>query len=70
MDWLAIVNSPGGLAVLVIVALGAGAKKIWVWGWVLKQTEDDRDFWRGVAIEATAGLKEAVNLAEKRGKRK
>lgn len=64
----------GGVTALLFLIIWSGAKRIWVWGWVLKEAEDrhdketailreERDQWRAVALQGTHLARETVESA-------
>lgn len=57
-QWLEWVERGGILALLLIIIAG-GSRKLWVWGWQYREMEDDRNFWRDVALR-TVDITEAV----------
>lgn len=57
-NWVDILEKGGVLAVLVLIILG-GSRRLWVWGWQYREMENDRDFWRDVALK-TVDITEAV----------
>lgn len=59
-------------AVAVIAAIGsilatitaAGAKGLWVWGWVLDRQVAETEFWRSAFLKATAVKDETISSIE------
>lgn len=56
----------GAIGTAVTAVVGAGIKKVWVWGWTLKDKDDDleamtkdRDFWQDLCLQL-AGVNEAA----------
>lgn len=67
--WLEWIERGGVLALLLIIIIG-GSKRLWVWGWQQRETEEtweqryremetDRNFWRDVALRSV-DITEAV----------
>lgn len=60
----------GAIGTILSGVVGAGIKKVWVWGWVYKDKDDDliemtkdRNFWRDTAL-ALVGINErAIEVA-------
>lgn len=49
IDPLVLLSAIGTLLTAVVTA---GLRKLWVWGWVLTDMEEDRDFWRALALKS------------------
>lgn len=77
MEWVELVNGPGGALVLLILVIVSGAKGQWVFGRELRHLDDryekalldlrtDRDEWKGIALHGTELASKAVGVAERR----
>lgn len=55
VDWI----EKGGVVAIFVLIIILGSKRLWVWGWQYKEMEDDRNFWRDVALK-TVDITEAV----------
>lgn len=61
--WLQI-----GVGGLLLLALFAGFKRVWVWGWMYAEMQRDRDEWKAIALRALPVVDKAVTVAaEKAG---
>jgi hypothetical protein len=71
-DIFTIVNSPTGVAALALVILWAGARGVWVYGRVHRESverEHSRaNEWKDVALGTTHLARESVELLERRRK--
>lgn len=74
MDWIELVNGPGGALVLLILILVAGARGWWVFGRELTNVSarydatildlrQDRDEWKRQALTGTDIASRAVDAA-------
>lgn len=45
--------------------IGAGIKRVWVWGYQLADMEEDRDFWRDTALRSMALGDKAIDKLPK-----
>lgn len=74
MDWIELVNGPGGALVLLILILVAGARGWWVFGREMTNREraheaaildirQDRDEWKRLALTGTDIAQKAVTAA-------
>lgn len=65
-----IVNSPGGIALLTLTILWAGAKGVWVYGKVhdaaVEREQQRADEWRDIALGTLPVAEKAVDLVERR----
>lgn len=50
------------IVALVIAILGAGFKKLWVWGYQLSDMTADRDFWRDAALKTMRVAEKSVDF--------
>jgi len=77
VEWVDLINGPGGALVLLIMVLVSGAKGAWVFGRELKHLDDryeralldlrsDRDEWKEIALHGTQLASKAVDVAERR----
>lgn len=69
IDAVAVLAAIGTILTAVV---GTGVKKVWVWGWALKDKQDqlddmehDRNFWRDTALRAMGHADKAMSVAEK-----
>ena len=56
------------IAGLLIAAIAAGARGMWVFGWIYKAAIVDRDFWRDRALGSTGLAEIAAEEAESRAR--
>ena len=54
------------IAGLVIAAMIAGARGVWVFGFLYRAMEADRNFWRDRALDGTGLAEIAADVAEGR----
>lgn len=69
MDWAALgelVKVFGVPVALALAILYGGAKGWWVFGWVFRAMEEDRDWWRDDARGVTNVLEKVVPAARRR----
>lgn len=59
-----LLTGPGGALVFALVILWAGAKKYWVFGWVYKGVEEEKNEWKNVALRGTKIAEKVVHRAE------
>lgn len=52
-----------GIGTLAATVVGAGIRKVWVWGWTFSDMERDRDFWRQTAIGLMRVSAQATDIA-------
>jgi hypothetical protein len=43
----------GGLVLVSVLILYGGAKRIWVWGYQLREAQDERDEWKKIALRGS-----------------
>lgn len=60
-DILKYLNSAGVLGVLILAIIG-GYRRWWVYGWLYKQMEQERDDWRNLALHGTKIAEQTVDL--------
>lgn len=48
---------------LVGAIAGAGLAQLWVFGWTFKDMKEDRDYWRGIALDALDVGDKAIDVA-------
>lgn len=59
--------SQGGLGALAFLILLGGAKRWWVFGWQLSQSERERDEWKDLALRLLGATERTADaLAETR----
>lgn len=61
IDILKFINSGGVLGLLVIAIVG-GYRKWWVYGWIYREVERERDDWRDIALHGTDLAEKTVDL--------
>jgi hypothetical protein len=62
--WLEVIRVFGlPIATLIALIIG-GATGFYVWGWVYREMRSERDYYRRLALTGTAGLGQAVQVAE------
>lgn len=77
MDWLEVVNGPGGALALLLLILAGGARGWWVFGRELTHLNEryeatvldvrqDRDEWKRIALSNLDLASKAVDTAEGR----
>ena len=54
-----------GIGTVAATVIGAGIRRVWVWGWTYSQMESDRDFWRDTALRAMGQTEKAIRVVEK-----
>lgn len=56
---------PDQWIILTIVGAiaGAGLAQLWVFGWTFKDMKEDRDYWRGIALDALDVGDKAIDVA-------
>jgi hypothetical protein len=52
-----------GFGGLMTVALLGGFRQWYVWRWVFKALEADRDFWRSLALRSLGTADKAIDIA-------
>jgi len=62
-DWLGLIRD-GGLALMVFVLAIGGARGWYVFGWLYRKAEKDRDEWKALATGAIASIKDVVESIE------
>ena len=62
LDPMVVLASIGAITTAVI---GAGVRKVWVWGWTYVDMEKDRDFWRSRALRGASIAEQAIGTTEK-----
>lgn len=51
----------GFIASAITAVVGAGIRKVWVWGWVLADMREERDWWRTFALRSTNTAEKAID---------
>jgi len=51
------------VAGIITAVILSGMAKKWVWGWQYKAMEEDRDFWRKVAMQSLGHADKALDTA-------
>lgn len=54
------------VAGILTAVIGAGLRKVWVWGWTYQQVVEDRDFWRKIALQSMGHADKAIDIAAKK----
>jgi hypothetical protein len=63
-DILQLVNSAGVVGMLVLILWG-GFKKWWVFGWQYRQTKNELETWREIALRGISTAEQATALAHR-----
>lgn len=52
-DWISLIERFGVLVVLLVLILYTGYKRVWVWGYQLRDCETERKEWKDLALTGT-----------------
>lgn len=55
----------GGLQGLLFILILAGSRKLWVWGWMYKELQQERDEWKALALKGTHLAERGAHEVEK-----
>lgn len=58
--------SDAGIIGLLIVFVIGGVRKWWVFGWMYRELEAERDVWKELALKGTKLTGAAIKVAERR----
>lgn len=61
---LSLLLGPFGTLVLSLVILFGGWKRWWVFGWHYRETVDEKNEWKAIAMRGTQLAEKAVTLKE------
>ena len=62
LEWLKLVQQ-GGLLLVAVLILFGGAKRVWVWGYQLKEAQQQRDEWKDIALRNRELVGRATSVA-------
>jgi hypothetical protein len=63
-DVLKLLEGQWPLVVVSVLILYGGAKRIWVWGYQLKDMTQDRDEWKARALRSVGLVERTVTVLE------
>lgn len=52
------------IVALLLGILAGGYRKVWVWGYQLKEAQEQRDTWQKLALSTTSLAERAARIAE------
>lgn len=65
-----LLTGPGGLLIALLVIIYTGTKKLWVFGWYVKELRADREEWKQAALQGTRIAERVVTVHENERKDK
>jgi len=63
-EYLKLLQGQWPLVVVGVLILYGGAKKVWVWGYQLRDMTQDRDEWRARALRGLGLVERTVTVLE------
>lgn len=54
------------LVTVIVSVIGAGIRKVWVWGWAYQAEVEEKLFWRTAALKLMSLNDTAIGIAERK----
>lgn len=54
------------LVTVIVSVIGAGIRKVWVWGWTYQAEVEEKLFWRAAALKLMNHVDAAIGIVERK----